>query len=128
MPLTARRWTSSEKRAVGARQEWRCGHCAQLLPGTFEIDHDTPLHEGGADDLEHNAIALCNVCHSKKTLRERIAMETKRTEAILRAKAAAIEEATQTARPLAGKRPLLDPIQGPDVLENRFLRFAYVRS
>ena len=58
--VTTRRWSSSEKRMVGSRQSWRCACCALLLPGTFEVDHVTPLHIGGLDCIESNAEALCN--------------------------------------------------------------------
>ena len=55
-----------------------------MLPATFEVDHVHALHLGGADCVETNAEALCNGCHSKKTLQERMDMERRRTEAILR--------------------------------------------
>ena len=123
-----RKWTSSEKRSVGARQEWKCARCATLLPATFEVDHVQPLHQGGADCVETNAEALCNQCHARKTLDERMVMERLRTKAILKAKAEA--ELTTTTitplQPLRGNRPLLAPEQGMDILENRFLKFAHV--
>tara|TARA_B110000444_G_C18835014_1_gene595432 strand:+ start:409 stop:795 length:387 start_codon:yes stop_codon:yes gene_type:complete len=120
-----RKWTSSEKRAVGARQEWTCAHCAKILPATFEIDHVVPLHKGGSDCVETNAEALCNQCHGKKTLNERIQFERLRAEAIQRAKAE-LKPETLSTRPLLGNRPVLDPQAGCEILENRFLRFAHV--
>ena len=129
-----RKWTSSEKRSVGARQEWKCAHCATLLPATFEVDHVQALHKGGADCVETNAEALCNKCHARKTLDERIQLERLRTEAILKAKAEAAEAAgtvplktsTSPLRPLLGNRSVLPPELGHEVLQNRFLKFAHV--
>jgi len=128
MPKTHRKWTSSEKRAVGARQNWQCACCRKLLPATFEIDHVTPLHLGGLDCCETNAEALCNSCHAQKTLRERITMEGRRKAAILQAKAAGNSpKATVPLRPLLGTKALLDSTPGPDFLTNRFLQFAFVK-
>jgi len=127
MPKTRRKWTSSEKRAVGARQNWKCACCQKLLPATFEIDHVTPLHLGGLDCCETNAEALCNSCHAHKTLRERITMEKFRKTAILQAKAAANTLKVAT-RPLLGTEALLDPEPGPDFLTSRLLQFAFVRK
>ena len=128
-----RKWTSSEKRSVGARQEWKCARCAALLPATFEVDHVHPLHKGGADCVETNAEALCNKCHARKTLDERIQLERLRTEAILKAKAEAeavgtapLKTSTSPFRPLLGNRPVLPPELGYEVLQNRFLKFAHV--
>lgn len=122
-----RKWTSSEKRAVGARQSWKCASCNTLLPATFEIDHVIPLHNGGLDCSDANGEALCNPCHATKTLRERIKMEECRTQAILQAKAAAdTQTAACSLRPLRGDRPALDSEIGPDFFANRFLKFAYV--
>ena len=128
-----RKWTSSEKRSVGARQAWTCARCAKLLPATFEVDHVQPLHQGGADCVETNAEALCNQCHARKTLDERIQFERLRTEAILKAKAEAeaadtapLKTSTSPWRPLLGNRSVLAPELGHEVLENRFLKFAHV--
>lgn len=129
-----RSWTASEKREVGARQCWRCAHCKELLPAAFECDHVFALHNGGPDTLD-NAEALCPRCHSAKTLRERIAFEAARKAAILCAKAEAKAQALASPptaraakrnRPLSGKQTLLDAHLGTEVLENRFLSFAYV--
>ena len=125
MPSTRRKWTSSEKREVGFRQEWRCAHCDSLLPSTFEVDHVRALHNGGLDCLESNAEALCNQCHAAKTLRERIEWEKRRAEAILNAKK---EENAPPQKPLQGNRSLLDAEPGSDFLANRFLKFAFVKN
>ena len=121
-----RRWTSSEKRSVGARQEWKCAHCGGMLPATFEVDHVRALHLGGADCVETNAEALCNACHANKTLQERLVMEKRRTEAILKAKAEAKAEVKASRPPLKGREPLLQPEPGIEFEKNMFLRFAFV--
>lgn len=128
MPAAVRTWTSSEKRAVGARQAWRCAKCEQLLPATFDCDHVTPLHLGGVNDILTNCQALCNACHARKCLAERLAVD----DAIRKARASApparaAPPPTTRKRPLSGKRPLLDAAVGADVLQNRFLAFGYVR-
>ena len=84
------------------------------------------LHNGGLDCLESNAEALCNQCHSAKTLRERIEWEKQRTEAILKAKEDAKDDAP--LKPLQGNQSLLDPEPGPEFLTNRFLKFAFVKT
>ena len=136
MPSPQRRWTASEKRLVGARQEWRCADCAALLPATFECDHVQPLHNGGLDELE-NAEALCQRCHGAKTLRERIAFEKKRTAAIREAKARAADghqdhptersPLSTAAKRRKRPRPVLEAHASREVLGNRFLAFAYLK-
>ena len=121
-----RRWTSSEKRAVGCRQQWKCARCAVILPATFEVDHVTALQNDGVDCIETNAEALCNACHATKTLNERIKWEKQRAEAILKAKEDAKDDAP--LKPLQGNQPLLDPEPGPEFLTNRFLKFAFVKT
>ena len=52
-----------------------------MLPSTFEVDHVIPLHRGGSDDIETNAMPLCPGCHRDKSQRERIQMmEIQRAE------------------------------------------------
>lgn len=112
---------------VGSRQCWRCACCTLLLPGTFEVDHTVPLHVGGLDCIDSNAQALCNLCHSNKTLKDRVDADTLRTTAIINAKsiaAAALAERSRT--PLRGNKPLLDPIPDATFCKNRFLSFAYL--
>ena len=112
---------------VGSRQSWRCACCASLLPGTFEVDHVTPLHTGGLDCIESNAEALCNQCHANKTLKDRVDADTLRTTAIINAKSvAAAALAEQSRTPLSGNKSLLDPIPDATFCKNRFLSFAYL--
>lgn len=65
-------WTPDEKRIVACRNEWRCAHCKRLLNAAFEVDHIKALEEGGSNDLETNAQALCSNCHGIKTQKERV--------------------------------------------------------
>lgn len=58
------------RRLVACEQQWRCNTCHSLLPHTFEIDHVRPLWAGGSPDDRNNLQALCNTCHSAKTVRE----------------------------------------------------------
>ena len=50
----------------------RCGHlCEQCTKGgkttpARHVDHITPLHKGGTDDL-NNLMGLCIPCHEAKT-------------------------------------------------------------
>ncbi|MGB0549525.1 MAG: HNH endonuclease [Limisphaerales bacterium] len=63
------------KKTVAARQSWRCSECRQLLPPTYQVDHTTPLCDGGADTVA-NCTAMCPNCHATKTQREAIARAT----------------------------------------------------
>ena len=123
-----RGWTSSQKREVGARQGWKCAHCNVLLPATYEIDHKLALHNGGEDCLESNSAALCNACHSKKSILERIQMERARSEAIMHAKAKE-QTAASSGPPLRGNKRLIEatPVHH-EFISNKFLRFAYLKD
>ena len=70
--MPKRTWTSDQKRQVAARGSWRCATCLDLLNAAFEIDHVTALENGGLDDIQSNAQALCSNCHALKTQRERV--------------------------------------------------------
>ena len=74
-----RRFSGHDKKIVGARQQWRCASCGQLLDETYHVDHIIPLHKGGPDTIE-NAQALCVADHAKKTVAEEAErMRTMRT-------------------------------------------------
>lgn len=85
MPIT-RKTSEATKKIVAARQKWCCGACSMLLPSCFEVDHSTPLWDGGADD-ESNLRALCPNCHAQKTQLEAVARAKRRQEAADRARA-----------------------------------------
>ena len=59
------------KRWVAAQQDWKCGHCKNKLPASFEIDHIKALCNGGTNNRD-NLVALCRNCHGEKTLKERL--------------------------------------------------------
>lgn len=88
-----------------------------------------PLHIGGLDCIESNALALCNQCHANKTLHDRVQAETLRTKAIRQAKfVAAAALAERSLVPLSGRKPLLDQIPDATFLQNRFLHFAFLQK
>lgn len=62
-------FTAALKRIIGADQQWRCAHCSQLLPASFQIDHIQALHKGG-DNNRQNLQALCPNCHATKSYLE----------------------------------------------------------
>jgi len=87
-----RSWGEAQKRRCAAGAGWKCGLCTELLPATFEVDHIIPLHMGGADDIDTNAMALCPNCHRAKSQKERIhLMEVQRAERHAHAQSARLE-------------------------------------
>ena len=61
--------SNSMKKIVASLQKWKCGDCANLLDYTYEIDHKIPLFKGGLNSQD-NLIALCRLCHGRKTILE----------------------------------------------------------
>ena len=129
--MPARRsWDGEVKRQVAARQKWQCARCDDLLQAAFEVDHCTALHDGGADCAETNAEALCATCHGEKSLAERVRYRARRREAVLAARAAAPfgeAPAPALAPPRPRKRVRAEVEEVDFLVENPFLRFAYVR-
>lgn len=127
-----RTWGVSEQKIVAARQGWKCALCPVMLPASFELDHAKPLWAGGKDCYETNAQALCNSCHGAKSQRENVARQKQLREA----RVAAIEQARRDS-PLEEiqtpprKKPVV-PITSPEyvdpLLDNPFLKYAYVRG
>jgi len=136
-----RTWGASEQKIVASKQGWKCAACHEMLPATFELDHIVALWDGGKDCYETNAQALCNLCHAAKSQRENIARQRKLHEQ----RVAAIEQARRD-NPLHNtespdlqpppkkqrKQPKALPITSPayvdPLLDNPFLRYAYVAS
>lgn len=72
---------TSERRMTGSRLQarrfrlWKaspmCAECGRIVayPHGFELDHQVPLHQGGADTDENCQILCCGPdgCHLKKT-------------------------------------------------------------
>ena len=114
-----RNWTADQKRIVAAKNNWRCAICDNLLNSAFEIDHVIALENGGSDDIQTNAQALCNNCHAIKSQKERMDRVEKAREKIEKYK---FENS---------KQPLIQPKTKPeDVVldsENPFARFAFMR-
>jgi 5-methylcytosine-specific restriction protein A len=61
--------SNSLKKIVASSQKWKCGDCEQLLDYTYEIDHKIPLFKGGNNEIS-NLLALCRLCHGRKTILE----------------------------------------------------------
>lgn len=73
--------TTADRRMTGRRlqerrlriwkQDPHCAGCRALVayPHGFQLDHKTPLHQGGAD-TEANCQVLCHGCHDAKTARD----------------------------------------------------------
>ena len=64
-----RRWR--KRRDAHLRIEPLCRHCGAsgIIKAATDVDHITPLSQGGADD-DSNYQSLCHECHSCKTARE----------------------------------------------------------
>ena len=56
-----------ERRKVAWSQDYKCNHCHDKLPFTFEVDHIRALSLSGEDCID-NMQALCNNCHAAKTI------------------------------------------------------------
>lgn len=69
-----RKVSPGTKKVVAAEQEWKCGHCQQLLKASYEIDHIKPLFKGGSNHRS-NLMALCRNCHGEKTLLEQVSQD-----------------------------------------------------
>lgn len=62
----------ADRARIHRRDNGLCQHClcrGIVMPGT-EVDHITPLSDGGADD-DSNKQLLCSACHKAKTAVER---------------------------------------------------------
>lgn len=114
MPAASRSWGPSEQKIVAANQGWKCAVCDCTLPPTYELDHRTPLWQGGKDCYNTNADALCPGCHATKTQRESI----ERTKLKREARTLAIREAQSDTATAEG---------ADDFLDNKFLKYAYDR-
>lgn len=64
--LEKRRITTRQRLLVASQQQWKCNKCLYTLTHVFQIDHITPISEGGGNE-EKNLQALCPNCHAIKT-------------------------------------------------------------
>ena len=65
--LDAGRWAHVRRRVL-ERDGWRCCECGRA--GRLEVDHRTPLTDGGAVYDPANLQTLCRSCHVRKTAEE----------------------------------------------------------
>lgn len=86
---------------MGARQQWKCIECRNVLSDKFEVDHRVPLFKDGPDCLE-NMDAICQECHSFKTQEENLTRET--TELLVKTR-------TWITKYIARREKLLDIIK-----------------
>lgn len=67
--IHGRAWMTTRQRIAQA-YNYTCVDCGLLWRSHIDqIDHDTPLEQGGSND-DSNLKPRCNDCHSKKTARE----------------------------------------------------------
>ena len=64
-----RRVTERVKKLVAAEQLWKCARCSDVLTSAYQVDHVTPLWQGGSNNRD-NLAALCANCHAIKTQTE----------------------------------------------------------
>ena len=68
--IRGRTWMATRQRIAKA-YNYTCVDCGLLWRSHLDqIDHDTPLEQGGSND-DSNLKPRCNACHLVKTLRER---------------------------------------------------------
>lgn len=65
------RLSNYQRNCIAHKQLWQCSKCSILLPPTFQIDHITPISEGG-NNMHVNLQAMCPNCHALKTADERV--------------------------------------------------------
>lgn len=67
MRIVGRKWMAMRAK-VAARDIYTCQKCKRLVVDG-QVDHITPLQEGGSNDLS-NLQWMCRKCHSEKTAKE----------------------------------------------------------
>jgi 5-methylcytosine-specific restriction endonuclease McrA len=60
------KWTAKRKRVLLATNCMCANGCGRVAD---EVDHETPLEQGGSNDLS-NLRGLCRECHAEKTKQE----------------------------------------------------------
>ncbi len=61
------RWRTLRTRILRARPRCQAPACRQP---SEDVDHETPIEDGGEPWAEENLVALCHSCHSRKTARD----------------------------------------------------------
>ena len=64
------------RQAVSERCNGKCAKCGDAFGTKFDVDHETPLREGGLDDFS-NMQALCRPCHATKCEQEEVTCTTR---------------------------------------------------
>ena len=59
----------SVRKTLLLEQHGKCGICKAQMDATCQLDHKTPLYQGGTHD-KTNLWYVCCVCHSQKTMQE----------------------------------------------------------
>ncbi|SDR47177.1 HNH endonuclease [Paraburkholderia tuberum] len=63
------RWVKTRQR-IAVAQQFSCQSCGRAwLPWRDQVDHTTPLEQGGSND-DANLQLLCDDCHTVKTTAE----------------------------------------------------------
>ena len=75
--INKRRWTTVRLRVLD-RDGWRCRKCGRA--GRLEVDHITPLADGGQLYDMGNLQPLCRACHFAKTAGENTARNPAKPE------------------------------------------------
>lgn len=65
--IRGRQWMAMRKNTLIAA-DFACVDCGRVS-ATNEVDHDTPLEQGGSNDAS-NRVVRCVECHKAKTKRE----------------------------------------------------------
>ena len=60
------------REAIRVKQECKCALCKDNLGHKFEIDHISPLCQGGSNEVD-NLRAICCQCHQEETDRLNLA-------------------------------------------------------
>lgn len=119
--MPRRTWGPAEQKTVAARQKWTCACCTSLLSASFQLDHIVPLWDGGEDNFETNAQALCGTCHADKTQREQMERTSRRRASVAVAIASAKRQSA-VAIASAKRQPTVEDA----VASNPFMCFAYM--
>lgn len=66
-----RAFTTTQKKEILVKQDYRCAGCGEKLGVAVHYDHRKPWSAGGKTEVR-NGRALCPNCHEKKTHSERL--------------------------------------------------------
>lgn len=129
----SRTWGAAVQKIVAARQGWTCNSCGELLPACYQVDHITPLWDGGEDCHETNAQALCPNCHAGKTQKEDIRRRQEQRSAtweIIKEKRDELQLDTPRNPPQKKIRNKQNRENSAQVVDksNPFIAYAYIKA